>query len=97
MTKLNKRQRKKQFKKQYGYNPDKVLTAINSMSDMVQALVDGFANMFKTMFDFMKELPQKIKEMPEDEFQSILNSPELGEKNKQLLIKLRHGEGDETD
>ena len=94
---MNKRQRKKQFKKQYKYNPDEFLTAINNITDMVQVLVDGFANMFKALTSFMMELPQTVREMPEDEFQKILDGPDICERNRQLLIKLRHGEGDETD
>lgn len=66
-------------------------------NDMIQAIVDGFANMFKTIVDFMKEFPQKVKDMPDDEFQEILNSPELGEKNRQLLMKLRYGDGENND
>jgi hypothetical protein len=57
-------------------------------------IVDGFADLFKTIIKFMGELPQKVHDMPEDEFQRIVNDPELCEENRQLLIKLRNKGGD---
>jgi hypothetical protein len=98
VIRMNKRQRKKQFKKKYGYNPLKFGYAIQ--------LTEQLSNAMKTMSDAVKKIVEQwdklienIKTMPEGEFQEKLNglTPDQAAMAKLIRYGRKNKVGDETD
>jgi hypothetical protein len=98
---MNKRQRKKQFKKRYGASPEQFLRQLNEAFKKLPDILSGLNRVIKNMVDFtvkfIGEFPQRIRDMTEEEYQSVLNNPKLSEKDKLLLKKYRDEGGDAID
>lgn len=114
---MNRRQKKKAFKKKYGYNPPKtselkididwsaVAENMVSLGARVRETVEYVANviipdfaervskLLKDMQRAVNELVEKIKEMPEEEWQEF--KKELTEEQIQLAERIRRRKSDE--
>jgi hypothetical protein len=85
---MNKRQKKKQFKKRYGINPDKAVTLF---MENWPSIIDKVKSITETMVKIIKEFPDKLRNMPEEEFNSIINGPDITIEQKALAIRIRKG------
>ena len=114
---MNRRQKKKAFKKKYGYNPPKtselkieidwkaVAEDMASLGVKARETIEYVANviipdfvervseMLKDMQKAVNELVEKIKEMPEEEWQEF--KKELTEEQIQLAERIRRRKSNE--
>lgn len=114
---MNRRQKKKAFKKKYGYNPPKaselkieidwkaVAENMASLGEKARKAAEYVANviipefaervseMLKDMQKAVNELVEKIKEMPEEEWQEF--KKELTEEQIQLAERIRRRKSNE--
>ena len=91
---MNKRQAKKQFKKKYGVNPDRMSTILEKELPKVievirERLPDIINEMCQTMKAAVEDLQEKLREMNSEEFKEFLQR--VSESQKKLAIRLREG------
>lgn len=99
---MNKRQKKKAFKKKFGYNPritdvqnnyryleKRLKKAINSMGEAMRNAIPIIKNAIDSIRRLSHEVTEHIKTMPEEDFNNILDSPELDESVKAWAKQIR--------
>lgn len=68
---MNKRQRKKQFKKRYGYNPPRSIDAV-SFTEQLSSSIKAMPDAIKRCAEDINKFVKNIKTMPEEKFQEKL-------------------------
>lgn len=99
---MNKRQRKKVYKKKYGHNPPKadmkyhykywgkaVAVAVKSMADASRIISPMIGEMIANINRIMEETIEHIKNMPEDDFDKLMENEELNAESKALVWQIR--------
>lgn len=97
---MNKRQRKKQFKKRYGYNPPKFKTNdVSALIELATTLRDNVVDAINKFMKLANSLVENIKTMPEGEFQEKLNgfTPDQAVMAKLIRYGRKNKVGDQTD
>lgn len=89
---MNRRQAKKQFKKKYGVNPNKMYKIIEKelpqvIEDFCKRLPDLMNEICRTLNDAFMCLQEKIQEMNSEEFKEFLR--QVTADNRDLAIRLR--------
>lgn len=92
---MNRRQKKKAYKKKYGHNPPKtevryygkewgriVSRAIRDLVPAIKKAIDSLVNM-------AAEAIENIKTMPEEDFNRLLESSDLDEGTKKMARRIR--------
>lgn len=95
---MNRRQAKKQFKKKYGVNPNKMYQIIEKelpqvIEDFCKRLPDLMNEICRTLNDAFMCLQEKIQEMNSEEFKEFLQ--QVSDSNKDLAMRLRGGRGND--
>lgn len=85
---MNKRKRKKAFKKKYGLNPPQIPDIIESISRATAAL-RGFV---RTLEERERRMKEKMLGMTEEEFVEFLETSVNEKETKELAMKLRYEE-----
>lgn len=93
---MNKRQAKKQFKKKYGVNPDRMSTILEkelpkAIEDFHKRLPDIINEMCQTMKAAFEALQEKLQEMNSEEFKEFLL--QYTGKDKEQAMRLREDDG----
>lgn len=102
---MNRRQRKKAFKKKYGFNPpktdqrfhakylakvmDKILDAI---PDIIGKVCAAIRRMALTVEERTRDMTEKMRSMTEEEFIEFLETSVKDEETKELAMKMRYAE-----
>ena len=94
---MNRRQKKKAFKKKYGYNPAPRRPVNRQLFDMIgsrltaaiEPAFEAFKKLAEEASKFAKEMTEQIQTMPEEEFIKLLETPGMEESTKTLAKKLR--------
>ena len=99
---MNKRQRKKAYKKKYGHNPPKadmkyhykywgkaVAVAIKDMTETARTLSLVIGEMLANINRTVEEIIECIKTMPEDDFDKLMENEELNAEIKALVWQIR--------
>ena len=91
---MNRRQAKKQFKKKYGVNPNKMYQIIEKelpqvIEDFCKRLPDLMNEICRTLNDAFMCLQEKTQEMNSEEFKEFLQ--QVTDNNKDLAMRLREG------
>lgn len=99
---MNKRQKKKAYKKKYGHNPPKTemeyhirywkRTAAMVVEDVSQAIHNMIPVIKATMItieELVKSTTEYIKLMPEEEFDRLLEHPDVNNRTKVLANQIR--------
>lgn len=85
---MNKRRKKKAFKKKYGADALKIPGIIGSISRAMAAL-RGF---IRTLEERSRRMKEKMQGMTEEEFVEFLETSVKDEETKELAMKLRYEE-----
>ena len=109
---MNRRQKKKAFKKKYGYNPPPrrtvnrgiVDTLISRIAPTIEPVFEAFKKLAEEAVRIAKETVEQVQTMPEEDFIKFLETPGMEESTKALakqlraakFIKQHNGEGWET-
>ena len=90
---MNRRQKKKAFKKKYGYNPPTCRSVSRGLMDGVTAAIkpvfEAFRSLAEEVLRTVKEITEQIQTMPEEDFIKFLETPGMGENTKALARQLR--------
>lgn len=100
---MNRRQKKKAYKKKYGHNPPKteaqyhrkewngtVSRIINEiMEETISGIVPFIMKAINSMTTIVAEAIENIKTMPEEDFNRLLESSDLDGSAKVLAIQIR--------
>lgn len=99
---MNKRQKKKAYKKRYGHNPPKihrkhhytdwgkmVAKAAESVMEPLQTMALLISEMAGNLNRIAKEFTERIQTMPEGEFNRILEREDLDAETKALAWQIR--------
>lgn len=94
---MNRRQKKKAFKKKYGYNPAPRRPVNRQLFDMIGSRLtaaiapafEAFRKMAEEAVRMAKETTERIQTMPEEEFIKLLETPGMEESTKTLAKQLR--------
>ncbi len=104
---MNRRQRKKAFKKKYGFNPPKTDQRFHAkylakvMDKILDAIPDILGKVFAairqaalTVEERTRDMTEKMRSMTEEEFIEFLETSVKDEDTKELAKKMRYeGEG----
>lgn len=90
---MNARQRKKQFKKLYGYNPSKSIKReeIINAFELMGRTIDMAVVAINKFFEAANNVVKNIKEMPEDEFNDKLEHSDLTNDQIAMAKLIRYG------
>lgn len=99
---MNRRQKKKAYKKKYGHNPPKTEVwyyskewgkiasrVIENVAEAIRDLVPTIKKVIESVANGINEGIEHIKTMPEEDFNRFLESPELDEGTKALARQIR--------
>lgn len=95
---MNRRQKKKAYKKKYGHNPPKTEVKYygkewgrkkETVAESIRAAIPIIRNTLEKFARATRETAERIKTMPEDEFLRFLDNPELTEDAKAMARKIR--------
>lgn len=99
---MNRRQKKKAYKKKYGHNPPKseikyytkewgeeLNRAFSGIADTLCAAIKIVTESIANMWNIARNNIEYIQNMPEEEFNRLMESPELSKDAKTLAQKIR--------
>ena len=99
---MNRRQKKKAYKKKYGHNPPKtelqyhykewgkiISKAMDGVAEAISSLVPAMKKAIDSLVEMTKEAVENIKTMPEEDFNRILESSDMDERSKALARQIR--------
>lgn len=91
---MNRRQKKKAYKKKYGHNPPKTEVKYygkewGRTAESIRAAIPIIRNTLEKFARATRETAERIKTMQEDEFLRFLDNPELTEDAKVMARKIR--------
>lgn len=99
---MNRRQKKKAYKKKYGHNPPKtevqyhykewgriISRAMDGIVETISALVPALKKAIYNIASMTAEAIENIKTMPEEDFNRLLESESLDEGAKALARQIR--------
>lgn len=95
---MNRRQKKKAYKKKYGHNPPKTEAKYYSKewdriiartAEGIRAAITVICDTLEKFARATRETTERIKTMPEDEFLRLLDNPELTEGAKTMARQIR--------
>lgn len=99
---MNRRQKKKAYKKKYGHNPPKtevkyygkewgkiIARAMETVADAIRATIPVIRETLENMARITQETIERIKTMPEEDFLRFLDNPELSEGAKAMAWQIR--------
>lgn len=99
---MNRRQKKKIYKKKYGHNPPKtevkyygkergriIARGMKTVADAICAAIPVICDTLEKLVRITRETAEKIKTIPEDEFLRFLDNPELTEGAKAMAWQIR--------
>ena len=98
---MNRRQKKKAYKKKYGYNPPKTEVKyhrkkwgklMNGMAEAIRAAIPVVRKIIENMARLAQEITTRIQTMPEEEFNSLLENSDIDESTKALARQIRRKE-----
>lgn len=101
---MNRRQKKKAYKKKYGQNPpkseikyyyrnwSKVLNrTVPKLAAAMIEVAEYVQRVVRKSFEATKEIIERIQTMPEEEFNRILEESGVDEETKKIAIRIRRG------
>ena len=99
---MNRRQKKKAYKKKYGHNPPKteakyygkewgriIARTMEAAAESIRATIPVIRDTLEKFARATRETTESIKTMPEDEFLRFLDNPELTEGAKAMARQIR--------
>ena len=99
---MNRRQKKKAYKKKYGHNTPKtevkyygkewgrtIARTMETVAEGIRAAIPIIRDTLEKFARATRETTERIKTMPEDEFLRFLDNPELTEGAKAMARKIR--------
>ena len=99
---MNRRQKKKAYKKKYGHNPPKtevryygkewgriIARTMETVAESIRAAIPVICDALEKFARATRETTERIKTMPEDEFLRFLDNPELTEDAKAMARQIR--------
>lgn len=99
---MNRRQKKKAYKKKYGHNPPKtevkyygkewgriIARTMETVAEAIRAAIPVIRKSLEDMARLTRETIARIQTMPEDEFLRFLDNPELTEDAKAMARQIR--------
>ena len=99
---MNRRQKKKAYKKKYGHNPPKtevkyygkewgriIARTMETVAEGIRAAIPVIRDTLEKFAMATMETAERIKTMPEDEFLRFLDNPELTEGAKAMARQIR--------
>lgn len=99
---MNKRQKKKAYKKKYGHNPPKTemkyhtrywrrtgTRAVESISQAINNMIPVIKTTIITIGKLVKNTTEYIKYMSEEDFNNFLESPDIDDRTKDLAKQIR--------
>ena len=99
---MNRRQKKKAYKKKYGHNPPKtevkyygkergriIAKTMETVAEVIRAAIPVIRDTLEKFARATTETAERIKTMPEDEFLRFLDNPELTEGAKAMARQIR--------
>lgn len=99
---MNRRQKKKAYKKKYGHNPPKteakyygkewgkiVARAMDGIVEATRAVITEIRKAVEDMARLARETVTRIQTMPEEDFNSFLENSDMDESTKELARKIR--------
>lgn len=99
---MNRRQKKKAYKKKYGHNPPKtevryhgkewgriVSRAMDGIAEAISGLVPAIKKAIDSLANMAAEAIENIKTMPEEDFNRLLESSDLDEGTKEMARRIR--------
>lgn len=99
---MNRRQKKKAYKKKYGHNPPKtkakyygkewgrtIARTMETVAESIRAAIPIIRDTLEKFARATRETTERIKTMPEDEFLRFLDNPELTEVAKAMARGIR--------
>lgn len=99
---MNRRQKKKAYKKKYGHNPPKteikyhagywaktISKTMEAVAYTIRAMVPAIQEAFENAATALQEAIERIKTMPEEEFNRWLESTDMEEGVKTLAKQIR--------
>ena len=85
---MKKRQRKKNYKKRYGYNPPTIMKRLRKGMKQIgkasESVLKQSEKALKRISWMAKNLEEQVKNMPEEEFQRVMKELPI---RQQVLIK----------
>lgn len=99
---MNRRQKKKAYKKKYGHNTPKTETkyygkewskivarAMDGIAEATRAIIPAIRKAVEDMARLAQETVTRIQTMPEEEFNSFLENSDMDESTKEMARKIR--------
>lgn len=99
---MNRRQKKKAYKKKHGYNPPKtdvryykkeyarlIARKVEDIKDKVNAAISIIQKWVAGFTKIAADTMTKIQTMPEEEFNRILDTADLDEETKEMARRIR--------
>lgn len=99
---MNKRQKKKAYKKKYGHNPPKIdrkypyaewdkaiAVMVESVAGVKRTISLMIGEVIANINRIMEEIIENIKAMPEDDFDKLMENEELNAESKALARQIR--------
>ena len=99
---MNRRQKKKAYKKKYGHNPPKTeiqyhykewgrkaAKAVEGLAEGIRQIIPAITEMVSAAAEAAKEAIENIKTMPEEDFNRLLENSDLDEGAKALARQIR--------
>lgn len=99
---MNRRQKKKAYKKKYGHNPPKtevkyygkewgkiIARAMDRMAETIRATIPVIRKAMEDMARLTRETVTRIQTMPEEDFNSFLENSDMDESTKALARQIR--------
>ena len=99
---MNRRQKKKAYKKKYGHNPPKteakyygkewgkiVARAMDGIAEATRAIIPVIRKAVEDMARLARETVTRMQTMPEEDFNSFLENSDMDESTKELARKIR--------
>lgn len=99
---MNRRQKKKAYKKKYGHNPPKteakyygkewgkiVARAMDGRAEATRAIIPVIRKAVEDMARLARETVTRMQTMPEEDFNSFLENSDMDESAKELARKIR--------
>lgn len=99
---MNRRQKKKAYKKKYGHNPPKtevkyygkewgkiVARTIDGIAEAMRAVIPAIRKAVEDMARLTRETITRIQTMPEEDFNNFLENSDMDESTKELARKIR--------
>ena len=97
---MNRRQKKKAYKKKYGYNPPKseikyhykyLAKAAKKIAEIAVKTIELMAKEVSRLLSEIPKAMERMRTMPEDEFNRILEESGIDEEAKRVARRIRYG------